>query len=82
VIEGVKPIMRGVTSFQIDDDVLIVDGVRISLTLLPQMIYELAHPDPRKWYRLERIDNNIIVHMRITEDVDPLTAPPIATIGE
>jgi hypothetical protein len=73
--------MRGITSFQIYGDALIVEGVRISLVLLPQMLYELTHPDPRKWYRFERIEDKVIVHVRITESIEPLSHP-IATVGE
>jgi hypothetical protein len=73
--------MKAVTDFKIDGDALIVEGVRISLVLLPQVLYELTHPDPRKWYRFERIEDRLVVHVRITESIEPLSHP-IATVGE
>lgn len=58
------------TSLTIDEDSLVVDGVRIAFIIIPQILYELAHPDPRKWYRLERTADTITVHVKITEDTD------------
>lgn len=60
--------MRVPASITFSEDAITVDGVRISLMVIPQMLYELTHPDPRKWYRFERVDDAIIVHVKITED--------------
>lgn len=60
--------MRVPASITIDDDALTIDGVHIPLRVIPQMLYELVHPDPRKWYRWERVDDVIIFHVRISED--------------
>ena len=62
--------LRFPTSITITEDSLIVDGVRIPLRVIPQMLYQLVHPDPRKWYRWERLGDTIQVHFRISEDTD------------
>jgi hypothetical protein len=62
------PTVKVPASITFDFENLYVDGVRISLALLPQMLYELTHPDPRKWYRLERVGNDIVVHLKISEE--------------
>jgi len=62
--------MRQPACISIDGDSLCIDGALIHLSIIPQILYEIAHPDPRKWYRLERVDESIIVHVRVTEDSD------------
>jgi hypothetical protein len=60
--------MKVPKSIMIEDKFLVVDGVHFALSILPQLLYEITHPDPRKWYRLERIGDAIQVHVRISED--------------
>jgi hypothetical protein len=74
--------MNRLTKFEIDGDDVVIEGVRISLAIIPEILYEFTHPDPRKWYRIERIDNNIIVHVRITKFPEENDGNPIASIGE
>jgi hypothetical protein len=54
-------------TIQIERDYLIIDGMKINFDIIPQFMYEFAHPDPRKWYRLERKDEACLVHMEIRE---------------
>lgn len=58
------------TSITIDVDSITIDGVRIALAVIPQLFYEMTHPDPRKWYRWERVGDTILVHVKIAEDTD------------
>jgi hypothetical protein len=51
-----------------NSDHLLVDGVRIRWDIIPQLLFELAHPDFRKWYRLERVGDDIIIHVKISEE--------------
>jgi hypothetical protein len=46
-------------TIQIEPDCLIIDGMRVTFDIIPQFMYEFAHPDPRKWYRLERKERNL-----------------------
>ena len=48
----------GLVSVDRAEDVLIVDGVRVSMELLAQ----LAHPNPDRYFRMERIGDEIQVH--------------------
>jgi hypothetical protein len=50
---------------QFEDDALIIDGMRVTFEVIPQFLYELANPDPRKWYRLERVGDRCIIHVKI-----------------
>lgn len=55
-------------SVQVDeDDRLIVDGVTLPVDVIPELLYSLAHPDSRKWYRFERIGDEVKVHIKIQE---------------
>jgi hypothetical protein len=56
------------TTLTIDEDALIVDGVRIAWRAIPELLFRLAHPDPRKWYRWEREGDTIQVHVKISEE--------------
>ena len=56
---------------QFEDDALIIDGMRVTFEIIPQILYELSHPDPRKWYCFERIDDRCIVHVRIEPGEEP-----------
>jgi hypothetical protein len=67
-------------SYDTVSEILTVEGIQISLFVLPQLIHQLTHPDERKWYRFERKDDNIIVHVRINEEEPHGT--PIANLGE
>jgi len=51
-------------TIEFQDDKLIVDGLVLTLNLIPQVFYELAHPDPRRWFSFERVDNALIVHVQ------------------
>jgi hypothetical protein len=73
--------MIATTSFAFDRQDLIIDGVRVPFDTIPQLLYELTHPDPRRWYRLERIENMIVVHVRMTEVPEETHGNPIASIG-
>jgi hypothetical protein len=64
------PGMKVPASITFDGHNLYVDGVAIALSAIPQVLYEYAHPDPRKWYRFERMGDTIFVHVRISEDSD------------
>lgn len=57
-------------SIEFDDYRIIVDGMVITLNVIPQILYELAHPDPRKWYRFERIGNQCIVHVELRDPAE------------
>jgi hypothetical protein len=50
---------------QFEDNALIIDGMRVTFEVIPQFLYELANPDPRKWYRLERVGDRCIIHVKI-----------------
>ena len=54
-------------TIEFENDKLIVDGMQLTLNVIPQILYELAHPDPRKWYRFERVDNECIVHVEMRD---------------
>ncbi len=60
-------------TIEIDRDYLIIDGMRVNFEIIPQFLYEFAHPDPRKWYRLERRGEECLVHVEIR---DLETSPP------
>jgi hypothetical protein len=67
-------------SITFDAENLYIDGVKLSLMVIPQLLYELSHPSSRHWYRLERVGNQIIVHVRISDE--PFESMPIAIIGK
>lgn len=73
------PGMKVPDSITFDGYNIYVDGVAISLSLIPQALYELVHPDPRKWYRFERWGDQITVHVKISEEGN--NGKPIANIG-
>jgi hypothetical protein len=73
--------MIRITNFAFDRDDLILDGIRVPLAIIPQLLYEITHPDPRRWYRLERIENLILVHVRISEEPEETHGYPITSIG-
>lgn len=59
----------GDVEIQVDtDDALIVDGVKLPIDIIPELLYCLAHPDPRRWYRFERVGNSAVVHVKISEE--------------
>ena len=62
--------MRYPTSITIDLESLTVDGIRFPLAVIPQFLYQLVNPDPRKWYRMERAGDVLVIHTRISEDHD------------
>jgi hypothetical protein len=67
-------------SYDVVNETFTIEGIKVSFFVLPQLIHELTHPDPRKWYRFERMDDTIIVHVRINEE--ERNGTPIARIGE
>jgi hypothetical protein len=50
-------------TIEFSGDTLLIDGVRVTFDLIPQFLYEIAHPDPRKWYRFERMNDELMVHV-------------------
>ena len=46
---------------------LIVDGVQFSYAMLAELLYELAHPDPRKWFRFETLGDRSFINIRLEE---------------
>jgi hypothetical protein len=67
-------------TYDVASETFTVEGIKISFFTLPLIIHELTHPDPRKWYRFERRDDTIIVHVRISEE--EVNGYPIASIGQ
>lgn len=57
-------------TIEFNDYSIIVDGMVITLNVIPQILYELAHPDPRKWYRFERVGNQCIVHVELRDPAE------------
>jgi hypothetical protein len=53
----------------LDDNTVIVNGIKISGELIPMLINCLTNPDPHRWYRFERKGDNIIVHLRQDDTV-------------
>ena len=49
-------------------DFMVIDGVAVSYDAIPQLISAITRPDPRKWFRFERSGDNVMVHVKITED--------------
>jgi hypothetical protein len=72
--------MKVPATITMDTTNLYVDGVAISFAAIPQMLYELAHPDPRKWYRFERVGDTVMVYVKISEEKPE--GNPIASTGE
>ena len=68
--------MRKAT-IEFNGDTLMIDGVRVSFDIIPQFLYEIAHPDPRKWYRFERVLDELIVHTYFHDPSE--TNKPIST---
>lgn len=56
-----------------------VNGVCIDGDTFAQLINAVTRPDPRKWYRFERVGDSIIVHVKISEEGS--YGQPIADIG-
>jgi hypothetical protein len=68
-------------SYDVASETLTVEGIKISAFVIPQIIFELTHPDPRRWYRIERIEDHLVVHVRMTEFAEEPHGNPIASIG-
>jgi len=68
VREGLGGIVKRAT-VQIEDNALIIDGMRVTFEIIPQFLHELANPDPAKWYRLERVGDRCIVHVKIDPEL-------------
>jgi hypothetical protein len=66
-------------TIEIERDTLIIDGGRVAFEIIPEILYELAHPDPRRWYNFERVNDQIIVHIEIREPQRPVTDYSIPT---
>lgn len=56
-----------------------IDGLVVSFDVVTQFLYEIAHPDPRKWYNFERHGDLAIVHVEMREPTRPVTDYPIPT---
>jgi hypothetical protein len=65
--EGLRGIVKRAT-VEIEDGALIIDGMRVTFEIIPQFLYELANPDPRKWYRLERVGDRCIIHVKMNDE--------------
>jgi hypothetical protein len=63
-------------TIEFTDNRIIVDGMSITLDVIPQILYELAHPDPRKWYRFERVNGQCIVHVEMRDPAGPVRECP------
>jgi hypothetical protein len=71
VREGTGGIVKRAT-IQIERDYLIIDGMKVTFDIIPQFMYELAHPDPRRWYRLRRVGDACMVDIKMEpEDGGP-----------
>ena len=70
--------MRKAT-IEIERDTLIIDGGRVAFEVIPEILYELAHPDPRRWYNFARVNNKIVVHVEMREPQRPVTDYAIPT---
>ena len=58
-----------------------IEGVKIAYFAIPQIIHALINPNPRKWFRFERVnENEIYIHVRMTED-EPYGTPIGSTTG-
>lgn len=55
---------------ELEPDSITIDGMRVTFEVIPQFLYELAHPDPRKWFNFERIGDAAIVHMEMRPKSD------------
>ena len=45
-----------------------IDGVKMSYMVFAETVNQIFHPDPRKWFRLEREGDVIQIHVRLTEE--------------
>ena len=71
VREGSGGIVKRAT-VQFEDDAIIIDGMKVTFDIIPQFMYELAHPDPRRWYRLRRVGDACMVDIKMEpEDGGP-----------
>jgi hypothetical protein len=56
-----------------------INGVQMTYMVVAEIVAQIVHPDPRKWFRLERNGDIITVHVKLTED-EP-NGTPIGTTG-
>jgi hypothetical protein len=75
VREGSGGIVKRAT-VEFEDGALIIDGMRVTFEIIPQFLYELANPDPRKWYRLERVGDRCIVHVKMNDETGEVLECP------
>lgn len=68
VREGSGGIVKRAT-VQFEDDAIIIDGMRVTFEVIPQFLHELANPDPSRWYRLERVGDQCIIHVKIDPEL-------------
>jgi len=54
-----------------DHEALIVNGVSISWLAVPELLAVFGKPDERKWYRIERMGNEVMVHAKIEDVTGP-----------
>ena len=45
-----------------------LNGVELSYMQLAELINEITHPDPTRWFRLERVGDCVHINVRISED--------------
>jgi hypothetical protein len=81
-LENLSRMIR-TTNIAFNQTDLIIDGVHIALENIPQFLYELTHPNPKRWYRLERVGDVIVVHVRMAVETEEKNGYgyPIASIG-
>jgi hypothetical protein len=48
---------------------LIVEGMNVPLHALPGLVNMLCKPDPNRWYRFERKNNQLTIHVRMTQEL-------------
>lgn len=56
-----------------------IDGVHVNYMSLAEIVNAIIHPDPRKWYRLERNGDIVTVHVKVAEE-EP-NGSEIASVG-
>jgi hypothetical protein len=57
-------------TIELNGDTLVIDGIRVSFDVIPQFLYEIANPDPRKWYRFERVGDELAVSVMFLDPMD------------
>jgi hypothetical protein len=56
----------------LDEGVLNINGMPVSLVVLDDLLRAVVSPDPRRWIRFERIGDAGMVHIRMEEQGAPM----------